>query len=189
VNVGLFKIADGTRLRAQWNVTGGIIGVLGNHDTVEELDKMLDTAKLLSKYNLTFIVAGRGSAIPKAKKDAVRTGLSNVKFLEEVAMQDAADVVSAFDVGLCLYSKTPADDARSPMRLLMYAAAGLPVVCTDLEEVRRMEFPNVIRVEGDPPSFADGILRGRQLPRTIPAQIMEYDIHRLTARYEQILIG
>ncbi len=149
VNVALFKNADGTRLRAQWNVSGGIIGVLGNHDTVEEMDKIMDTAKLLSKNNLTFIVAGRGSAIPKAKKDAVKAGLSNVKFFEEVSIRDAADVVSAFDVGLCLYSKTPADDARSPMRLLMYAAAGLPVVCTDLEEVRRMEFPNVIRVAGD----------------------------------------
>jgi glycosyltransferase involved in cell wall biosynthesis len=189
VNTRLFTSADGTRLRAQWNVPEKIVGVLGNHDDPTELKRILDTARLLSNSHLTFVVAGRGSALNKAKTYAAREGLSRVIFVEEVAMENTADTVSAFDIGVCAYSKTAADDARSPMRLLMYAAAGLPIVCTDLEEVRRMEFPNVIRVAGDPQSFAEGILRAHQMPRSIPAQIIKYDLHRLAAHYEHVLKG
>ncbi|MGB7537427.1 MAG: glycosyltransferase [Anaerolineales bacterium] len=189
VNLDLYKNADGTLLRTQWNVSGSIVGMLGNHDKPAELMNVLDTAKMLIHHPLTFIVAGRGSAVPEAKKRALKEGLTNVKFTEEVAMENAAEVVGAFDMGLCTYAKTPADDARSPMRLLMYAAAGLPTVCTDLEEVRRMQLPNVIRVEDNPQAYADGILRARRLPRSIPKEITAYDLNRLTAQYEEALKG
>jgi len=189
VDLDLFKNTGGALFRARWKVTDEIVGVLGNHDKPEELLKILETAKILSKLPLTFLVAGRGSAVPKAKRRASIEGLTNVIFLDGVAMEKAAEVVSAFDVGLCTYSKTPADDARSPMRLLMYAAAGLPIVCTDLEEVRRMQLPNVVRVEDNPKAYADGILRARRMPRSVPSQILAYDLHRLVEKYEGVLKG
>jgi len=189
VNLDLYKNANGTHLRTQWNVSGCIVGMLGNHDKPEELKSVLDTAKKLIDHPLTFIVAGRGSAVPESKNRAEKEGLTNCIFITEVAMENSAEVIGAFDVGLCTYARSPADDARSPMRLLMYTAAGLPTVCTDLEEVRRMQFPNVIRVEDNPPAYADGILRARGLPRSIPKEITAYDLNQLTTQYEEVLKG
>jgi glycosyltransferase involved in cell wall biosynthesis len=181
--------ADGAPFRSQWNAPGGIVGMLGNNDKSAELDKVLDAAKLLSQDHLTFIIAGRGSAVPPAKKRAMKEGLTNVKFVEEVALENAADIIDAFDIGLCPYLKTPGADAGSPMRLLLYTAAGLPTVCTELEEARRMGFPNVVLVKDNPESLADGIRRARLLPRTRPVQIAAYGLRRLAKEYEMVLSG
>jgi glycosyltransferase involved in cell wall biosynthesis len=187
VDLERFQKADGTPLRLQWKALGGIVGMLGNNDKPAELQKILDAAKLLSEEHLIFIIAGRGSAVPDAKKNASREGLTNVKFLKEVALENASDIIDAFDIGLCPYLKTPGADAGSPMRLLLYAAAGLPTVCTDLEEVRRMAFPNVVLVKDDPESLAEGIRQARRLPRSRPAQIAAYDVRRLAREYELVL--
>lgn len=189
VDLARFQNADGDRLRRTWNAKGTIIGMLGNHDKAEELIKVLDAAEMLSQENFHFVIAGRGSAIPLAKKYSLKKRLTSVEFLEESPIFDAADVVCAFDIGLCPYRKSPAADAASPMRLLFYAAAGLPTVCTDLEEVRRMQFPNVVTVEDGSNALAEGIRHARRMPRSRPASIMEYDLPRLAKRYERILSG
>ena len=163
IDVNRFQHGNGNTFRAQWNAPGCIVGILGNHDRPAEMRTLIDVADILTKENFTFIVAGRGSAIPESERAARRNGISGIQFIGEVPIQSAEDIVDAFDIGLCIYSKSFADDARSPMRLLMYAAAGLPTVCTDLEEVRRMQFSNVLLVEDDPLSIAEGIRRARRL--------------------------
>jgi hypothetical protein len=79
------------------------------------------------------------------------------------------------------------DEARSPMRLLAYAAAGIPTVCTDREEVRRMEFSNVVLVQDHSAAFAEGVRFALQLPRRRPSQIDAYDIKSLASQYENVL--
>jgi len=98
-------------------------------------------------------------------------------------------LIRAFDVGLCPYLKIPGSEERSPMRLLMYSAGGLPTVCTDLEEVRRMDFPNVILVQDNPQELADGILRAVTRPRARPEKIKAFDAGILAAQYEKIIAG
>lgn len=187
VDLVRFQSADGAPLRTQWGASGAIVGMLGNYDKPAELHKVLDAAGRLAAEDLTFLIAGRGSAIRDARKESSKKGLLRVKFFGDVPLPQAADVVSAFDIGLCPYLKTPGADAGSPMRLLLYTAAGLPTVCTNLEEVRRMDFPNVVLVEDDPISMAEGIRRARRLPRSRPAQIAAYDLRRLAKEYEQVL--
>jgi hypothetical protein len=149
----------------------------------------MDVAGILRDEEISFIVAGRGSTVSGAKAMAAKRGLSKVQFVGLIPMTDSPDAVSAFDIGLCPYRKTPFADACSPMRLLLYTAAGLPTVCTDLEEVRRMNFPNVVLVRDDPETLAEGIRRVRGRPRARPAGIAEYDLPRLVGRYEQVLRG
>jgi glycosyltransferase involved in cell wall biosynthesis len=189
VDLKRFDAADGSAWRSKWNAPGLLAGVLGNYDKPDELQNVLDAAAILRDEEIYFIVAGRGSTVPGAKAMAAKRGLSKVQFVGQIPMPDAPDAVSAFDVGLCPYRKTPFADACSPMRLLLYTAAGLPTVCTDLEEVRRMNFPNVVLVRDDPESLADGIRRARGQPRARPAGIAEYDLPRLVDRYEQVLRG
>jgi hypothetical protein len=187
VDLQSFDQANGAQVREQLGLKGRVVGMVGNHDVPAELDKVLDAAKALRNVDMTFLIAGRGAAMPGAEKRARHQGLCNVRFMGYVLAERQPDVLDALDVGLCPYAKTPMDDARSPMRLIAYAAAGLPTVCTDLVEVRRLQFPNVGLVEDSAQALVAGIERALLLPRARPPQIADYDIKRLVKQYETAL--
>lgn len=189
VDLCLFQNVDGTNIREQLGVHGKLVGSVANYDRPAELDKVIDAAKALAQSGIMFLIAGRGTALRSAIQRADREGLTNLIFRGYISPENAPALISAFDVGLCSYTKSLMDDARSPMRLLMYAAAGLPTVCTNLEEVRRMQFPNVVLVEDDAASLMDGIRRALQLPRARPPQIELYDLRNLVEKYEAVLQG
>jgi len=189
VDLQRFNHADSDRLRAELKVQGPIVGIVGNHDHAPDVFKLLDAAEALRDRNLTFLIAGRGAALSEIQTRAKQAKLHNLRFLGYVPPDQMPDVVAAFDVGLCLYAKTPTNDARSPMRLLAYAAAGVPAVCTDLSEARRLAFSNVILIQDDVRSLVEGILHALQLPHGQPPQIAEYDIRRLAPQYESVLAG
>jgi glycosyltransferase involved in cell wall biosynthesis len=189
VDLQRFAAVNRVAARARLNTHGALVGSVGNHDNAAELDKILDAAKLLGDTKLTFLIAGRGAAVARARSRAHSEGLSNVVVQGYMAPDEAVETISALDVGMCSYARTTMDDARSPMRLLMYAAAGVPTVCTDLEEVRRMNFPNVVRVADDAQSFADGIRCALQRPHISPPDIQDYDLHRIVNHYEAVLKG
>jgi glycosyltransferase involved in cell wall biosynthesis len=187
VDLGLFRQFDAGKVRAQLGISGPLVGSVGNHDRYSEIEKVLGAARMLSDREVTFLVAGRGSAVPAAQRQARREGLSNVIFTGYVPSQEAVRVMDALDVGICPYSKTPMDDARSPMRLLMYAAVGLPTVCTDLESVRRLGFANVILVNDDARSLAEGVERALSMRREEPPGIEAFDVSCLVEQYEAVL--
>jgi glycosyltransferase involved in cell wall biosynthesis len=189
VDLCLFQKVNGAEIREELFIHGKLVGSLANYDRPTELDKVIDAAKKLADSGIVFLIAGRGTAIRSAIQRAEREGITNVVFRGYVSPPDAPAFINAFDVGLCSYLKSAMDDARSPMRLLMYAAAGLPTVCTNLEEVRRMHFPNVVLVEDDAPSLIEGVERALQLPRARPPQIEMYDLRNLVEQYEAVLRG
>jgi glycosyltransferase involved in cell wall biosynthesis len=179
--------ADPAKWRNRLGLTGKIVGVLGNHDKPAEMDKVIAVAQALAAENVRFVVAGRGSALAGARKQA--GSLENVLFTGPIARSEVPHLLAALDVGWCPYLRTPGADAGSPMRLLQYAAAGLPTVCTDLREARRMAFDNVVLVADGVEAAADGLRRALHLPRQRPPQIADYDLPLLTARLETILHG
>lgn len=189
VDLRRFDHLDGTRVREELGLPGRVVGMVGNHDEPAELHKVLDAARLLSASDVCFLIAGRGSAMAVAEKRARQEHLSNVRFNGYVPPEHMPDVLAALDVGLCPYAKTPMDDARSPMRLLAYAAAGLPIVCTDLLEVRRLQFPTVVLVDDSAAALAEGIQRALPQPRARPPQIAAYDSRQLVKQYEAVLTG
>jgi glycosyltransferase involved in cell wall biosynthesis len=189
VELALFESADGTARRKRMGLEGLVVGVLGNHDKPAEMEKILATAQVMSNEDVSFVVAGRGRALPMAHKRAKELGLKHIHFTGPVSWEDVPEVLAAFDVGVCPYPKTPGADAGSPMRLLQYAAAGLPTVCTDLEEVHRMAFPNIVLVADNVPALVGGIHQAIKLPRRRPAEIAAYDLPILVQHYEKVLQG
>ena len=183
-----FETLDRQRARARFGFEGRIVGSLANHDSSVELDLILDAARDLAGRGIQFVIAGRGGALAEAESRARHERL-DVVFPGYVPLEQAPEFISAFDVGLCVYSRTPMDDARTPMRLLMYAAAGLPTVATDLEEVRRLGLPNVVRVDDHGAAVARGILAALEMPRERPREIHAFDLPGLIARYEAVLEG
>jgi len=189
VDVSQFDHADTTGIRQKYNVSGKLVGSVGNHDKVEEVDRILDIAAAYKDQDVTFLIAGRGAAVPHARERANREGLTNMRFEGYITPEQAVHIISALDVGLCPYTKSLGDDARSPMRLLMYAAGGVPTVCTNIEEVERMAFPNVVVVQDDAAEFIDGVRQALTMDKVRPAEIMDYDTPTLVKRFEAILAG
>ena len=174
-------------IRSELGVQGKLVGVVGSHDKICELDNILDAAQILANENITFLIAGRGNALPYAQKRALKQNITNVIWKGYVTPDQAVDLVSALDVGLCPYKKTPGADASSPMRLLMYTAAGVPTVCTDLTSVREMRLPNTVLVADNSQALVEGILTALQLPRQRPAEIETYNLPCLVKKYEAVL--
>ena len=65
---------------------------------------------------------------------------------------------AATDLGLYPGDSKPYFDAACPLKVLEYTAARRPVVATDLEELRRLAFPNVRLAPPDPERFASAIM-------------------------------
>lgn len=189
VDLQRFDSANGARLRSRLGVSGTLVGSIANYDRARELDRVVDAAKLSFDKDFVFFIAGRGVALAHARKRVHVERVTNVTFHGFVSPEETPDMTASFDVGLCSYLKTPMDDARTPMRMLLYAAAGLPTVCTDLEEVRRMNFDNVVRVSDDAPALVSGVELALQLPRKRPPQVEQYDLPTLVRRYEDVLRG
>lgn len=180
-----FFSVDREHARAHYGFSGNVAGMVGNHEQPDELDRLLDAAQAFARQPITFLIAGRGSALPHAQQRIEREGIANVRIIGYIPADEAPALFSALDVGVCTYRKSAADDARSPMRLLMYAAAGIPTVCTPLEEVRRLAFENVICTD----DLVEGIRTALTMPRRRPSRIAEFDIDTLVECYEAVLRG
>ncbi len=185
VNIAQYDAVAGTP--RSYPITGKLVGAVGNHDKSIELDKIIDAAKALADEDITLLIAGRGSAVPAAQERVQREGITNVIFQGFIPPDEVATVITQLDVGLCPYMKTIGADSQSPMRLLLYTAAGLPTVCTNLEEVQRMQFPNVVLVNDDSQSLVAGIRQALTLPRSRPPHIDAYEIGHLVNQYEAVL--
>jgi glycosyltransferase involved in cell wall biosynthesis len=189
VRMDEFSKEAGEHVRTRLGISGPVVGLIGNHDKSVELDRVLEVARVLADTSATFLIVGRGSALPRAARLARLRRLDNVRFVGFVPPQQIAAYFSAIDVGLCPYSRNRAADAASPMRLLSHSAAGSTVVCTRLEEVRRMALPNVVLVDDSPEDVARGVREALRHPRGRSPRIADYDIRQLARRYEQVLTG
>jgi glycosyltransferase involved in cell wall biosynthesis len=189
VELERFERADGDRVRRAVNPSGALVGSIGNNDRLEDLRQIIEVASAFQDQEVTFLIAGRGTALGEARKLVNRRGLGNVVFWGDVPRQQVADFAAAFDVGLCLYEPIPELDASCPIRLLVYQAAGTPVVCTSFEEGRRWGFPGVILVENSALAFIEGIRQALERPKASPAGIERFDIRRLSRQYEDLMAG
>lgn len=187
IDIAPFNHGGGASIRARLGLKGTIIGMLGNHDKPQELNKVIAAAKYFDPAQFTFFIIGRGKALPDAISFVEQHNLTNIVFHGFVAMSEAPQYIDALDIGICPYLKTPGADASSPMRLFAYAAAGIPTVCTDLDSVRDLGWDNVILVKDSPEALAEGIKHALQLPRRQPCGIKNYDLPYLVRRYEQVL--
>ncbi len=164
------------------------IGNIGALDNITEADRILEVAKTLRSHkNIEILVVGKGNALSYLGRTAAEQGLNNLRFKGFVTGQRLLHYFQALDIGLCPYEDTPADAARVPMRLLHYSAVGAKVVCTSLEEVRRMNFENVLLAKNDKTDFAAKVQDALELPHQVPHSLPQYDISTLTRRYETVL--
>ena len=71
-------------------------------------------------------------------------GFSNITLTGPVPPEEVPDLLAGSDVGIIPFRDTPLTRAIHPVKLYEYLAAGLPVVATDLEEIRRIGSPALL---------------------------------------------
>lgn len=190
-DLALYDRSDRHETRRKFGLHGTVLGVIGNHDKPNELNKILRAAHYFSKgtEDFMFLVAGRGKALTSVKEEAKNLKLDNMIFTGFISPFDSPALINAMDIGLCPYQFSQGANVSSPMRLINYSAAGLPVVCTDLMSVRHLDFENVVLVKDNAQDFLNGIKQALKLPRRKPRNLNNYDLPALVSKYEDVLLG
>jgi len=122
-------------------------------------------------------VAARTPEVTFALVGPVQTDVSslevrpNIRLLGQRAHADVPRYVKAFDVGIVPYRLTEYTANVYPTKLNEYLVMGIPVVATDLPEIRRFnaEHGNVVRVAPDAATFSTAIRE--TLARSIPGEV------------------
>lgn len=114
------------------------------------LDSRLDISWLreLARSEPSATIALIGPLIEPAHFEPLHE-CPNVRILPPVGRAELTAVVRAADAGLLPHVVSRLTEAMSPLKLLEYLAAGLPVAATDLSPIRELAHPRVVRVPSD----------------------------------------
>jgi glycosyltransferase involved in cell wall biosynthesis len=99
-----------------------------------DLDMLAEVAR--RRDDVTFILIGQAH-VPLTRL----TELSNVHFLGTRPPEQLPAYLQHADVGLIPFVRSPLTDSINPLKMYEYLACGLPVVSTDMAEVRAMAAP------------------------------------------------
>ncbi|MFO0852028.1 MAG: glycosyltransferase, partial [Gemmataceae bacterium] len=177
------KQADPARARARWGLAGktvvSLIGLTCSH-RLYFLDAL---ARLRTEVpDLVFLGVGDGPVLAPLAARCRALGLPHV-LTGWVAPEQVADLFAASDVGLYPGDDTPYYDAASPIKVLEYLAARVPVVTNRVAELVRLNLPGVTTCPATVDAFADAI--GQALTRRPTAfpDMAAYAWDTLAARF------
>lgn len=114
------------------------IGFVGHMGYYVDLDLVIEIAK--EKASMDFILVGNCNHI----KEIVEKTPPNCIFMGEVSFENLNDLYSTFDVGIIPFKVNELVDPIIPIKLIEYFAKGLPVVCSPLSEVKRIDINDLI---------------------------------------------
>jgi len=155
---------------------------------VGALDMRIDVEWLrslaLAESSATVLLVG---PLPDPAHLAPLQDIPNVQIRPAVSRGELIGLVRAADVGLLPHLVTRLTTAMSPLKLLEYLAAGLPVAATDLEPVRAVGYDRVVRVAagGD---FAGAARTAAVLGRAAESERLDFLAeHSWRSRHDRVL--
>lgn len=100
----------------------------GAHGMSNDLDVVLDAARLLQDTNVHVVLVGDGKDKPDLQVRAQRLGLTNVSFLASVAKLEMPSVLAGADACIAILKPIEAYKTTYPNKVFDYMAAGKPVI-------------------------------------------------------------
>ncbi|MCI0656004.1 MAG: glycosyltransferase [Acidobacteria bacterium] len=136
---------DGSRFMgvARRDEVLGRPGRLGRIVYVGALDSWFDWRKVLA-LSRAFPEAEILLAGPIRMDISWAKGLPNVRLIGPVSPQEVPQMLAGSDVGIIPFVDSPLTRSIHPVKLYEYFAAGLPVVASDLDEIRRIGSPALL---------------------------------------------
>jgi uncharacterized SAM-binding protein YcdF (DUF218 family)/glycosyltransferase involved in cell wall biosynthesis len=154
-----------------------IIGYVGGLHQWVDVDLLADAARRLPQA--TFVLIG-----PEQADMSVLRALPNVRLLGARPHDQVPHYVKAFDVGIVPYRLSEYTAHVYPTKLNEYLVMGIPVVTTDLPEIRRFnrEHGEIVEVAADAGAFVDALTRsfGREA-RTSERRELRIEVARRNA--------
>jgi len=132
-----YSMLDRERVRRRLGVDGQcVFGFLGSFQPWHRVEFLIQAvASLVGHLPVHVLLIGDGSGRPAALTAVRRLRLDRVvTWIGSIPYSQVQELVSAFDVGVLPGS----NDYCHPMKLVDYAAAGLPCVAPDLPSVREV---------------------------------------------------
>ena len=117
-----FSIADSSLAGKKVMVYAGNMGLMQGIDIVLDL-----AARLLVRDDVGILLLGRGSEVPRLKREAATRGLSNILFHDEIPPSEVPAVLSQCHIGLLLLDPR-LKTHNIPGKLISYMHAGLPIL-------------------------------------------------------------
>jgi glycosyltransferase involved in cell wall biosynthesis len=164
VSMNRMACGERDRTRAELGVNGkrvvSLIGLTSSYSLF-----FVDALALAARQmpDIVFLVVGDGDLLGPMVARCQQLGLPLVA-TGRVPNYEVANYFAATDLGLYAGDANPYFDAACPIKVLEYTAARRPVVATDLEELRRIAFPNVYLSAPAPEPFASAIIRALREP-------------------------
>jgi teichuronic acid biosynthesis glycosyltransferase TuaH len=114
-------------------------------------------------------------------------GCANVELRGTLGRRELTGLIRSADVGLLPHRSTPLTEAMSPLKVLEYLAAGIPVAATDLPPVRELRHPAVMLspVHGDYTATVDAALDHGRAPEADRLAFVSANSWR--ARHDELL--
>lgn len=190
VDVSRYAEADGSEIRRLLGISDKkVVGLISSLGEFVGLQRLLEAYQLVQEPDMALMIVGDGSALKMAKEYSGKQRLRNVIFTGRVAFSQVHEYYKAIDIGVVPFDKNAFTDAAHPIKLVEYSAAQKNVVSTNLTEVERMGFPNVVLVQPDSASLAEGISVALRREYAPPRDLNKYDICSATDSFERVLRG
>lgn len=119
------------------NLEGPKITYVGAIEEWFDFELIINSARKLPKLNFIFI----GNKNLYFEKEVEKNNLKNIIFLGLIDHKEIPKFLKYSDVGIMPFVKNDLTDYIHPLKIYEYLAAGLPVVCRNLTEVREMNAP------------------------------------------------
>src|SRR5262249_39829447 len=137
---------EGPAGSAAWigDVTRPLLVYVGGLDSRLDINWLRDLARSEPSATIALI----GPLIEPAHFEPLQE-CPNVRIGPPVGRPELTAIVRAADAGLLPHVVSRLTEAMSPLKLLEYLAAGLPVAATDLSPIRELAHPRVVCVPHD----------------------------------------
>lgn len=188
VNVSRMALGQRDRTRAELGLQGKqVVSLIGltSSPSLFFVDALALTARQIP--DIVFLVVGGGDLLRPIVARCRQLGLPLVA-TGQVPNNEIANYFAATDLGLYAGDANPYFDAACPIKVLEYTAARRPVVATDLDELRRLAFPNVRLSRPDPAHFASAIITSLREPSEF-GDLSAFEWTRLAEVVRETLVG
>jgi teichuronic acid biosynthesis glycosyltransferase TuaH len=152
------------------------------------LDSRLDIAGLaaLARAEPDATIALVGPLVEPDHFAALRS-LPNIVFPGAFDRRELTGIIRAADVGLLPHVKSRLTEAMSPLKLMEYLAAGLPVVSSDLTPVRELGDARIV-IASDGQGYAPAVREARAAGRASEDARLEFlAANSWRSRHERVL--
>lgn len=188
VDIARYADADGSEIRRLHGISDKrVVGLISSLGEFVGLQRLLEAYQLVQEPDMALMIVGDGPASGPAREYSEKHGLRNVIFTGKVPFSHVHEYYKAIDIGVIPFDQNAFTNAAHPIKLIEYSAAQKNVVSTSLTEVARMDFPNVVLVQPDSVSLAEGISIALRRDYGPPRDLSKYDIRSATDSFERVL--